>query len=70
MNEPSSRTDETMDAELHRKQREPFFRFHLPYASASSVFGEGWFASRAEAFAGQVSLRGCSRLVMAEQAKY
>lgn len=51
MNEPSSRTDETMDAELHRKQREPFFRFHLPYASASSVFGEGWFATRAEAFA-------------------
>lgn len=51
MNEPSARTDETMDAELHRKQREPFFRFHLPYSSASSVFGEGWFATRAEAFA-------------------
>lgn len=40
-----------MDAVLHRKQREPFFRFHLPYSSASSVFGEGRFASLAEAFA-------------------
>jgi len=51
MNGPAGRSDETIDVELRRKQAEPFFRFHLPYASASSVFGEGWFARRAEAFA-------------------
>jgi len=40
-----------MDAELRRKQGEPFFRLHLPFASASSVFADGWFARSAEAFA-------------------
>ena len=28
-----------------------FYRFHLPYAHLSSVFGDDWFALKAEAFA-------------------
>jgi len=47
----SGATDDGMDAALRRKSHEPFFRFHLPYAAASSVFGEGWFADGAETFA-------------------
>src|SRR5215469_11825797 len=28
-----------------------FYRFHLPHANLSSVFGDDWFALKAEAFA-------------------
>ncbi len=31
--------------------RQPFFRFHLPHLHLSSVFGDDWFALKAEAFA-------------------
>lgn len=31
--------------------RHKFFRFHLPHAHLSSVFGDDWFALKAEAFA-------------------
>ncbi|HTU56038.1 MAG TPA: DUF1003 domain-containing protein [Acetobacteraceae bacterium] len=32
-------------------QHRGFYRFHLPYAHLSSVFGDDWFALKAEAFA-------------------
>ncbi len=32
-------------------QHHGFYRFHLPYAHLSSVFGDDWFALKAEAFA-------------------
>jgi uncharacterized membrane protein len=32
-------------------QHQGFYRFHLPYAHLSSVFGDDWFALKAEAFA-------------------
>ena len=32
-------------------QRHAFYRFHLPYTHLSSVFGDDWFALKAEAFA-------------------
>ena len=34
---------------VHHPHR--FFRFHLPHAHLSSVFGDDWFALKAEAFA-------------------
>ena len=36
---------------LELKQNEPFFRFHLPHISFNSVYGDDWFALKAEAFA-------------------
>ena len=33
------------------KIRQPFFRFHFPHAHIMSVFGDDWFALKAEAFA-------------------
>ena len=36
---------------LELKQNEPFFRFHLPHISLNSVYGDDWFALKAEAFA-------------------
>lgn len=41
-------TKPTRDAE---KQENHFFRFHLPHAHLHSVFGNDWFAIRAEQFA-------------------
>jgi uncharacterized membrane protein len=32
-------------------RRDGFYRFHLPHGHLSSVFGDDWFALRAEAFA-------------------
>ena len=32
-------------------QRSLFFRFHLPHVHLNSVFGDDWFALKAEAFA-------------------
>lgn len=32
-------------------ERKGFYRFHLPHAHLSSVFGDDWFALKAEAFA-------------------
>ena len=31
--------------------RQPFYRFHLPHMHLNSVFGDDWFALKAEAFA-------------------
>ena len=36
---------------LHGKTAEHFYRFHLPHLHLSSVFGDDWFALKAEAFA-------------------
>ena len=37
-------------AAAHKGERH-FFRFHLPHAHLSSVYGDDWFALKAEAFA-------------------
>jgi uncharacterized membrane protein len=38
--------------ETHRlKAHQPFYRFHLPHLHLTSVFGDDWFALKAEAFA-------------------
>jgi len=39
-----------MNTEIHKNERH-FFRFHLPFAPMFSVFGDDWFALKAEAFA-------------------
>jgi uncharacterized membrane protein len=43
----------TIDAEaLHAERiRQQFYRFHLPHVHLASVFGDDWFALKAEAFA-------------------
>jgi uncharacterized membrane protein len=33
------------------KAQQPFYRFHLPHVHLASVFGDDWFALKAEAFA-------------------
>src|ERR1700761_5354710 len=33
------------------KAQQPFYRFHLPHFHLTSVFGDDWFALKAEAFA-------------------
>jgi uncharacterized membrane protein len=33
------------------KAEQPFYRFHLPHVHLASVFGDDWFALKAEAFA-------------------
>ena len=33
------------------KAHQPFYRFHLPHLHLTSVFGDDWFALKAEAFA-------------------
>jgi uncharacterized membrane protein len=38
-------------SEAHHKIREAFYRFHLPHVHLGSVFGDDWFALKAEAFA-------------------
>ena len=44
--------DTTMQAsELDQKAHMSFYRFHLPYLHINSVFGDDWFALKAEAFA-------------------
>ena len=35
----------------HAKVREEFYRFHLPHVHLASVFGDDWFALKAEGFA-------------------
>jgi uncharacterized membrane protein len=35
----------------HEKTRQSFYRFHLPHLHLVSVFGDDWFALKAEAFA-------------------
>ena len=37
--------------EHDHKSRQPFYRFHLPHFHLTSVFGDDWFALKAEAFA-------------------
>ena len=37
--------------DLAQKAQEPFYRFHLPNLHLTSVFGDDWFALKAEAFA-------------------
>lgn len=44
MNAPTPATNDPKSKRHH-------FRFHLPYAHLSSVFGDDWFALKAEAFA-------------------
>ena len=42
----------TNNPELHEQKKSlNFLRFHLPYAHLHSVFGDDWFALKAEAFA-------------------
>jgi uncharacterized membrane protein len=36
---------------LHGKAAQNFYRFHLPHLHLTSVFGDDWFALKAEAFA-------------------
>ena len=38
-------------ASNNKIQKEPFFRFHLPHLHLNSVFGDDWFALKAESFA-------------------
>ncbi|HJW41008.1 MAG TPA: DUF1003 domain-containing protein [Rhizomicrobium sp.] len=38
-------------AHIESKTGQPFYRFHLPYLHLGSVFGDDWFALRAESFA-------------------
>src|ERR1700685_2093044 len=38
-------------ANLHSKAQQHFYRFHLPHLHLTSVFGDDWFALKAEAFA-------------------
>jgi len=48
---------EKIEAEKEKRRfeatinRQGFFRFHLPHVHLSSVFGDNWFALKAEAFA-------------------
>jgi uncharacterized membrane protein len=35
----------------HDRARQQFYRFHLPHVHLASVFGDDWFALKAEAFA-------------------
>lgn len=35
----------------HQKTQQHFYRFHLPHLHLTSVFGDNWFALRAETFA-------------------
>jgi uncharacterized membrane protein len=37
--------------DMSQKTTLPFYRFHLPHLHLSSVFGDDWFALKAEAFA-------------------
>jgi uncharacterized membrane protein len=37
--------------DMHHKTQQHFYRFHLPHLHLSSVFGDDWFALKAEAFA-------------------
>lgn len=41
----------TMDMNDTAKLQEQFYRFHLPHVHLASVFGDDWFALKAEAFA-------------------
>ena len=41
----------TMDMNDAAKTRQHFYRFHLPNVYLASVFGDDWFALKAEAFA-------------------
>jgi uncharacterized membrane protein len=41
----------TMDLNDAAKSRQEFYRFHLPHVHLASVFGDNWFALKAEAFA-------------------
>jgi uncharacterized membrane protein len=43
----SEQSEAQQSTELHQG----FYRFHLPHAHLSSVFGDDWFALKAEAFA-------------------
>lgn len=38
-------------AAQHNGSTRHFFRFHLPYTHLSSIYGDDWFALKAEAFA-------------------
>ncbi len=37
--------------ELHTENKGSFFRYHLPHIHLNSVFGDDWFALKAESFA-------------------
>jgi uncharacterized membrane protein len=36
---------------MDKKEEQHFFRFHLPHMHLSSIYGDDWFALKAEAFA-------------------
>lgn len=40
-----------VDTAATARAREQFYRFHLPHVHLASVFGDDWFALKAEAFA-------------------
>lgn len=44
-------TDHAQSPAGQNHQAAPFYRFHLPHAHLASVFGNDWFALKAEAFA-------------------
>src|SRR5215471_1963429 len=48
----TTQIDESRDTNHNKKKSEQhFFRFHLPHSHLSPVFGNDWFALKAEAFA-------------------
>ena len=46
-----NKNTEKSDVSKFSKSRENFFRFHLPHLHLNSVFGDNWFALKAESFA-------------------
>jgi uncharacterized membrane protein len=48
MTNPSNHSEKAKPGFIHRSL---FFRFHLPHVHLNSVFGDDWFALKAEAFA-------------------
>lgn len=47
----SAPTTEAAHLERHGRHRRHHFRFHLPHVHLTSVFGNDWFALKAESFA-------------------
>jgi uncharacterized membrane protein len=44
-------TDDVNGDKANSNERHHFFRFHLPHAHLQSIFGDDWFALKAEKFA-------------------
>ncbi|HWD27281.1 MAG TPA: DUF1003 domain-containing protein [Rhizomicrobium sp.] len=48
---PDANQSVTNSASGDSRMQRPFYRFHLPHVHLASVFGDDWFALKAEAFA-------------------